>query len=106
MKETNICADKDRYVVHIWDEMKIKDDLVFDKHTCELIGFINCGDINSHLDDLEQQCNSAENEIRSVASHMLLFMVRGLFLSLATHNSFPPKMLLLMCFIPWFWRPS
>ena len=57
IKEANICADKDRYVVLIWDEMKIKDDLVFDKHTCELIGFVNCGDINSHLDDLEHQCN-------------------------------------------------
>ena len=82
VKEANINADKDRYVVLIWDEMKIKDDLVFDKHTCELIGFVNCGDVNNHLDDLERKCNSSEDEIRDVASHMLLFMVRGIFSNL------------------------
>lgn len=63
--------------------MKIKEDLVFDEHTCELIGFVSCGDINSHLDldNLEHQCNSEENSSPtcSVASHILLFMVWGLF---------------------------
>ena len=41
IKEANIQEDKDRYVVLTWDEMKIKGDLCFDKHTCELIGFTN-----------------------------------------------------------------
>ena len=84
VEEARISEDKDRYVVLLWDEMKIKEDLVFDKHSCELIVFINCGDINSHLDNLEHQCNSEESssQTRRVASHMLVFMVRGLFTSL------------------------
>ena len=32
-------TEKDRFVVLVWDEMKIKEDLVFDKHSYILIGF-------------------------------------------------------------------
>ena len=38
-----------------WDEMKIKEDLVFDKHTCTLVGFTNVGEVNDVLDKVEQQ---------------------------------------------------
>ena len=31
------------------DEVHIKDDLVYDKHTWQVIGFQNLGDINDHL---------------------------------------------------------
>ena len=84
VEEARISEDKDRYIVLLWDEMKIKEDLVFDKHSCELIGFVNCGYINGHLDNFEHQCNSEENlsQTCSVASHMVLFTVRGLFTSL------------------------
>ena len=34
-----------RYIVLVWDEMKVKEDLVFNKHTCELVGFTGVGDI-------------------------------------------------------------
>ena len=37
-----------------WDEMKVKEGLVFDKHTCELVGFTDIGDINNDLNHLEQ----------------------------------------------------
>ena len=63
----------------MWDEMKIKD-LVFDKHTCELIGLANPGEINNHLDNFERQCNnSTQNERQNFAYHMLMFMVGGFF---------------------------
>ena len=45
------------------DEMHIKRDLVYDKHTGELIGFTNLGDMNMHLLNLEKsldQCPSEE----------------------------------------------
>ena len=43
--DIHVHEDKDRYVVLMWDEMKIKEDFVFDKHTCELelIRFANAG---------------------------------------------------------------
>ena len=33
VKEANVCDDKNKYIVLLWDEMKIKEDLVFDKNT-------------------------------------------------------------------------
>ena len=47
--EANIKEDKDRYTVLVFDEMKVREDLVFNKHTCELIGFVNLGEINNVL---------------------------------------------------------
>ena len=77
VKEANISEEKDRYVVLCWDEVKVKESLVFDKHSCESVGFTNLGDINNHLDRVQEQCESEQNSHghANVASHMLLFMV-------------------------------
>ena len=93
VKEADVHEDKDKYVVLMWDEMKIKEDLVFDKHTCELIGFANAVEINNHLESFEQQCNSSsQNEHHNVATHMLMFMVRGIFTSLEfPYGQFPTR---------------
>lgn len=78
-KEANITEEKDRYIVLIWDEMKIKNDLIFNKHTCELVGFANIGDVNSQLDKIEQLYREGSvSAHRKVATHILLFYVRGL----------------------------
>ena len=75
LKEMNISEDKDRYVVLCWDEVKVKEGLIFDKHACELIGFTDLGNINNDLNQLEKS-NPVGSEI---ATHVLLLMVRGLF---------------------------
>ena len=87
VKEASISEEKDRYCVLCWDEVKIKENLVFDKHTCELIGFTDLGSINNHLDRVQEQCQSNQSSPshKNVATHMLLFMVRGMF----THLEFP-----------------
>ena len=41
MSEANVKKQKDKYFILLFDEMKVKEDLVFDKHTCELIGFVD-----------------------------------------------------------------
>lgn len=46
-------SEYEKYVCLIGDEMHIKEDLVFDKFSGELTGFINLGDINRHLRLLE-----------------------------------------------------
>ena len=43
-KKTMLFSDIERYVCILLDEMKIQDDLVWDKHTGELIGFVDLGD--------------------------------------------------------------
>ena len=57
--------------------MKIKEDLIFDKHSCSLIGFTNVGDVSDMMDKIEQEDN---NKLHcNVSSHILLFMVRGIY---------------------------
>ena len=36
--EADVKEEKDKYVVLFFDQMKIREDLVFDKHFCELVG--------------------------------------------------------------------
>ena len=44
--EARVVEEVDRFVVLSWDEIKIKEGLVYDKHNCELIGFTNIGEVN------------------------------------------------------------
>ena len=43
------CTECKKYVAKIFDEMYIKEDLVYNKHTNALIGFANLGETNTHL---------------------------------------------------------
>ena len=45
---------ENRFVSLILDEMKIKEGLVYNKHSGEMIGFTHLGDINNELMKLEQ----------------------------------------------------
>ena len=67
-----------RYVSLIMDECKIKEDLVYNKHNGEMIGYTRLSDIDNHFHALEQG-STPEPEL---ATHMLMIMVRGLFSSM------------------------
>ena len=86
-------SDHERFVCLIGDEMHIKDDLVYDKFSGELLGFINLGDINHHLRQLEDQLETSDPDISpSLASTVFVFMVRGIFNSLKfPYATFPAK---------------
>ena len=60
--------DIQRYVVLSFDEMKIQSKLVFDKRTNELIGFVDLG---------EEKLNEALTSTNELATHALVFFVRG-----------------------------
>ena len=86
----------ERHVCLLLDEMHIKDDLVYDRWTGELIGFTNLDDITTHLVKVEKELstmtdeseepestNADDNEsTATLASSVLTFMVRGLFIPL------------------------
>ena len=42
-------------MVLIFDEMKVKQDLVYNKNS-EVIGFVNMGNFNDQLSELEEAC--------------------------------------------------
>ena len=66
---TDSYFDTQRYVVVLFDEMKVQSNLVFDKHTGELIGYVDLGDPDINYGTLEMQ--------DEIATHALVFLVRG-----------------------------
>ncbi len=70
-----------RYVILFLDEMHIREDLVYNKHTGALIGFTNLADITSHLETFEHSLNTTDttNVCPPLAKSMFVIMVRGLF---------------------------
>ncbi len=67
--QTSQLFDVQRYVVLSFDEMKIQSNLVFDKHSNELISFVDLGDEDVNV--------AAFDSPTTIASHVLAFMVRG-----------------------------
>ena len=55
----------DPEVTILFDEMKIQKNLVWDKHSGKLIGFIDLGDININYATLEN--------VQKLATHVLVF---------------------------------
>lgn len=66
---TDMYFDVQRYVVLLFDEMKIMSNLVFDKVTGELIGYIDLGDPDINFGTLKK--------VDEIATHALVFLIRG-----------------------------
>lgn len=80
--KTDTCLEREKCVILLLDEMHIREDLVFDKHTGSMIGFTELGKVTMHLLEFEHQLQSDEVVKPELAKTMLVFMVRGLFNSL------------------------
>ena len=72
--------DSLKYVAVIFDEVKIKEGIVYDKTECGIIGFTDLGDVNNTLQKFKGMIN--DNKESNVAREMLVFMVRRLFIKL------------------------
>ena len=68
--QTKAFSGIQRYIVLLFDEMKIQSNLVFDKHTNELIGFVDLGNATVNYATLDN--------IDELETHVLVFYVRGL----------------------------
>lgn len=82
-KESDIesLPESKRYVALLIDEMKIKEDLVYDKHTGQMIGIVSLGDINDMLLEMEKNLDEKISH-QPVARQVLVLMVRGIFFKL------------------------
>lgn len=83
-EQTKDLFDVERYIVMLFDEMKIRSNLVFDKETGQIIGFTDLGDLS---------LNFASHQEDELASHILVFLLRGVcsnlkfpFAYFATHK--------------------
>lgn len=74
-------AEWQKHVGLVIDEMKVKEDIVYDKNSCELLGYVNLGDVTNQLLQFEKRCTDQDvsDYIPPVARYICCFMVRGIF---------------------------
>lgn len=94
--------DFQKHVCLVFDEVRIKEDLVYDKHSCQIIGFVNLGNVGNQLLELERFEKGKPSQC--VATNMLVFMVRGLFSKLEfAYAQFPCSSLSADLIFPLVW---
>ena len=77
--KVDTCPEREKNVILLLDEMHIREDIVFDKHSGAMIGYTKLGDINDHLLQFEQSLAEDHPSAPPLAKSMMVFMVRGLF---------------------------
>lgn len=90
-------SDIEKYCILLMDEMKIQENLVWDKHTGDLIGFVDLGDTELNYATLQKS--------EEFASHVLVFLVRSVvnplkfsLANFATNNATSMQL------FPLFWK--
>ncbi len=88
-KELKDEKDIKRYVSVVFDEMKIRDGLVYCSQTGRLLGFVDVGDIGNEIRNIADYMNTdhadGDNDMNHeppLATHVIAFMVRGIFSNL------------------------
>lgn len=69
-----------KYVTIVFDEVKAKEGVVYDKYESRIVGFVDFGNVNNALLAFEMSLKGETG--RPVVKHMLQFMVRGIFINL------------------------
>ena len=85
-------SDVEKYVVLLLDEMKIQENLVWDKHTGEFIAFVNLGDLKLNYASLKefdeiathQDCTNKSTRVRRNAENLIFFKCVLLFYVMST----------------------
>ncbi|VDI32518.1 Hypothetical predicted protein [Mytilus galloprovincialis] len=85
----NEVPDFKRNVSLLFDEVEIKSGLVYCSETGNLIGFCDIGSVRNDLATFGRQCNEKEEKIE-LATHMLTFMVKGIFSSVESVFAYYP----------------
>lgn len=67
--KTQLFSNPERYIVICFDEMKVQEDLVWDKNTGELVGFVDLGDMNVN--------NAVLSQESQLATHILVFLIKS-----------------------------
>ena len=96
-QQTSEFSSLERYIVLSFDEMKIQNDLVWDKHTGELIGFVDLGDTDLNFATFQK--------VDTLASHILVFYVRSVMNPLSyAFATFATVGIKSFQLFPLFWR--
>ncbi len=95
-KTSNFTACE-RYIIISFDEMKIQEDLVWDKNSGELIGFIDLGDAEINYATLDKS--------NKLATHVLVFLIKSVVNPLSySFATFATDGITSFQLFPLFWR--
>lgn len=75
VKQKKLTEEWQQYVGILQDEIRIKEDLVYDKHSGELIGFVNLDKIGNAINHME---DCLKDQTPKLAKNVLVIMVRGI----------------------------
>ena len=76
MNEANLNEREDfENIVFVFDEVKIKDSLMYDKRGVPTIGFVDVGNVNNELLSFKQSCQDSTSIERQVAKHAVFYGV-------------------------------
>jgi len=96
-KLTEKFSNQERFVVLSFDEMKIQEDLVWNKHTGELVGYVDLGDESLNEATLKN-CDD-------LATHVLVFLVKSVINPLSfSFATFATKGVTSFQIFPLFWK--
>ncbi|XP_033739584.1 uncharacterized protein LOC117326894 [Pecten maximus] len=65
------------YVGVLFDELKIKEDLVYDKHSGELVGYCDLDSVGNKFMELEKCLNVSADKTTDIAKYVMIVMVRA-----------------------------
>ena len=87
LKESKVdqLQENRKYCALFLDEMKVKENLVYDKYTGEIVGFTSLGTVNDELLQLERECQG-DSSHPQLAKQVLVLMIRGIFSSWSFHT--------------------
>ena len=96
-EKTALFSSLEKHVALCFDEMKVQEDLVWDKHTNELIGFVDLGDTDVNYATLIKSDD--------LASSILVFLIRSLHNPLSfSVATFATKSITSYQLFPLFWK--
>ena len=95
--------DWKRCVAVVFDEVRVKEGIVYDKHNCRVVGFVDLGEVNNALLSFERSAH--QNSDFPMAKHILMFFVRGIFIGLKfPYAQFPTRDLSAEVLYPIVWE--
>ena len=96
-KKAASISEIERYLTILLNEMKIQEDLVWDKHSVELIEFVDLGDIYTNYATLKS--------VEKLASHVLVFLVKSIVNPLSySFATFATNGVTAFQIMPIFWK--
>ena len=95
-QKTEDFSEQERYVTVLINEMKIQEDLVWEKNSGELIGFIDLGDEDLNF--------ATFKDTSQIATYVLVFLIRSIVNPLFSLANFATSGITAFQLFPIFWR--